>query len=207
LGFTFSHEVVSSSGKTITVPLSPKVAGDTPVTDSNKLEYIELVAKARLISSTRVEVECLREGLYEVIPEQLLRPFNPDELALLLCGVRSIDVDDWEMHTHYSGGYTAESEVVRWFWELVRTFTADEKSLLLLFSTGLSTLPVEGFANLAGLGRARDFNITCGLDNSLLPTASTCFNLLKLPNYTSKKDLRAKLFIALRHGSQGFTYS
>jgi len=41
----------------------------------------------------------------------------------------------------------------------------------------------------------------------MLPTASTCFNLLKIPAYTSKRHLTNKLLTAIRHGSQGFTFS
>ena len=39
-----------------------------------------------------------------------------------------------------------------------------------------------------------------------LPTASTCFNLLKLPNFKSKKVLREKLLYAIRSGA-GFELS
>ncbi len=39
-----------------------------------------------------------------------------------------------------------------------------------------------------------------------LPTASTCFNLLKLPNYQKKATLREKLRYAVRSGT-GFELS
>ena len=43
-------------------------------------------------------------------------------------------------------------------------------------------------------------------ETSRLPTAATCFNLLKLPNFKSKKVLREKLLLAIRSGS-GFELS
>lgn len=39
-----------------------------------------------------------------------------------------------------------------------------------------------------------------------LPSASTCFNLLKLPNFKSRKVLREKLLYAIR-GAAGFELS
>ena len=39
-----------------------------------------------------------------------------------------------------------------------------------------------------------------------LPTSSTCFNLLKLPNYSKKSVLRDKLRYAL-HSHSGFEIS
>jgi ubiquitin-protein ligase E3 B len=39
-----------------------------------------------------------------------------------------------------------------------------------------------------------------------LPTASTCFNLLKLPNYQKKSTLREKLKYAI-HSGTGFELS
>lgn len=35
----------------------------------------------------------------------------------------------------------------------------------------------------------------------LLPSSSTCMNLLKLPNYKNKEKLRAKLLYAIRSNS------
>ena len=39
-----------------------------------------------------------------------------------------------------------------------------------------------------------------------LPTAATCFNVLKLPNYSTQKELEKKLLYAIRSGS-GFNLS
>ena len=46
--------------------------------------------------------------------------FDFQELELLMCGMPNIDVDDWCAHTQYKGEYSADSEVVAWFWEAVR---------------------------------------------------------------------------------------
>jgi E3 ubiquitin-protein ligase HUWE1 len=41
----------------------------------------------------------------------------------------------------------------------------------------------------------------------LLPSAHTCFNQLDLPEYTSEDELREKLLIAIREGSEGFGFA
>jgi hypothetical protein len=44
------------------------------------------------------------------------------------------------------------------------------------------------------------------LDESALPTASTCFNLLKLPPYKTKKTMEQKILLAIEAGT-GFELS
>jgi ubiquitin-protein ligase E3 C len=38
-------------------------------------------------------------------------------------------------------------------------------------------------------------------DDARLPTASTCFNILKLPTYTSKKMMKEKVLVAIKSNS------
>jgi ubiquitin-protein ligase E3 B len=45
-----------------------------------------------------------------------------------------------------------------------------------------------------------------GTDTDRLPTSSTCFNLLKLPNYAKKSTLKDKLKYAIRSNA-GFELS
>lgn len=42
---------------------------------------------------------------------------------------------------------------------------------------------------------------------SQIPSAQTCFNCLYLSHYISEQDLRNKVLIALRYGSEGFEFS
>lgn len=43
-------------------------------------------------------------------------------------------------------------------------------------------------------------------DNEKLPSASTCFNVLKLPTYTNKKTMKEKLLVSITSGT-GFEMS
>ena len=116
-----------------------------------------------------------------------------------------LDPEDWESNTVYNN-YQPEDSVIKWFWEVVRDFTPEERALLLQFSTGSSKVPLGGFAGLQGSGEVMPFTISRAHDNLKLPTASTCFNLLKLPNYVSLEACRAKLKVALKYGAEGFEF-
>ena len=79
------------------------------------------------------------------------------------------------------------------------------REALLEFCTGSAAVPACGFAALRGLnGGLRRFElqrVDSAPDN--LPTAATCFNTLRLPEYQTEEDLRKKLSDALAL-SEGF---
>jgi hypothetical protein len=54
-----------------------------------------------------------------IIPQNLIQDFTPEELEMMICGRGIINIDDWKANTEYSGGYTPESQIVIWFWEIV----------------------------------------------------------------------------------------
>ena len=71
------------------------------------------------------------------------------------------------------------------------------KRKVLLFVTGSDRVPIKGLASLP-------FCIQRSGDNSeRLPTAHSCFNILDLPEYSSKIILAERLSVALRH-TEGF---
>ena len=104
--------------------------------------------------------------------------------------------------TNYSGGYSATHPVIKIFWEVVETFTDDEKRKLLRFVTSCSRAPLLGFKEL--------YPAFCihngGRDPKRLPTSSTCMNLLKLPEFCDQQLMRNKLLYAIE-SSSGFELS
>lgn len=120
---------------------------------------------------------------------------------------RDVDVADMRRHCQYSGGYSASSRTVKMFWEAVERMTPDDRSALLRFVTACSRPPLGGFAYLrppltihkvdcrVGAGVLGLFS---GSDIDRLPSASTCANMLKLPNYRRAATLREKLLMSVR---------
>ncbi|EFJ40292.1 hypothetical protein VOLCADRAFT_99935 [Volvox carteri f. nagariensis] len=157
-------------------------------------------------------------------PSASLRLFNPREFNQLLSGAAAdgpgggggaapLDVADMRRWTRYSGGYSPDSTTVKLFWRVVAELTPNQQSALLRFVTSCSRPPLGGFRYLqppltvhkveceAGL-----FAALGGRDVDRLPSASTCYNMLKLPNYRRASTLKAKLLYSITSGA-GFELS
>ncbi|GAA6013097.1 hypothetical protein JCM11491_005181 [Sporobolomyces phaffii] len=200
LDFTSQYE---SFGTLETLELKPGGAG-IPVTEANKLEYIDLLCEHRLKGRVESQLDALKRGLQEIVPLKELRIFDEKELELLIGGVETIDVEDWEKNTEYRG-YEARDQVVTWFWTIVGGWPAEKRARLLQFATGTSRTPVNGFRDLQGSDGPRKFTIEKALvSNGALPKSHTCFNRIDLPPYDSLEILRDKLAFALEEGSSGF---
>uniref|UniRef100_A0A8C0SHB3 HECT-type E3 ubiquitin transferase n=1 Tax=Canis lupus familiaris TaxID=9615 RepID=A0A8C0SHB3_CANLF len=116
------------------------------------------------------------------------------EAQVLISGAQvPISLEDLKSFTNYSGGYSADHPVIKVFWRVVEGFTDEEKRKLLKFVTSCSRPPLLGFKEL--------YPAFCihngGSDLERLPTASTCMNLLKLPEFYDETLLRSKLLYAI----------
>lgn len=59
-----------------------------------------------------------------------------------MCGLETIDVQDLKANTEYVD-LTAQHPTVKFFWEIVSSFSNDELKLLLLFVTGRNFLVIN----------------------------------------------------------------
>lgn len=180
------------------------------VTNDNMSEYLKANLKYRMLDRTKPQFTELLLGFFDVIPEPSLTVFDPNELELMLCGLPTIDMDDWQSNTIYSGPYESKGcahQCVIWFWEIVQDdFDQEMKARLLQFVTGTSGVPARGFSVLQGSdGNIKKFAIH-GVDRNqyTFPRAHTCFNRLDLPDYSSKKEMLEKLKIAVTTSAVGF---
>uniref|UniRef100_A0A452SL24 Ubiquitin-protein ligase E3C n=2 Tax=Ursus americanus TaxID=9643 RepID=A0A452SL24_URSAM len=167
---------------------------DIPVTSANRIAYIHLVADYRLNRQIRQHCLAFRQGLANVLDLEWLRMFDQQEIQVLISGAQvPISLEDLKSFTNYSGGYSADHPVIKVFWRVVEGFTDEEKRKLLKFVTSCSRPPLLGFKEL--------YPAFCihngGSDLERLPTASTCMNLLKLPEFYDETLLRSKLLYAI----------
>ncbi|XP_060023772.1 E3 ubiquitin-protein ligase HACE1 isoform X3 [Lagenorhynchus albirostris] len=204
LELTFSVET-DVFGAMEEVPLKPG-GGSILVTQNNKAEYVQLVTELRMTRAIQPQINAFLQGFHMFIPPSLIQLFDEYELELLLSGMPEIDVSDWVKNTEYTSGYEREDPVIQWFWEVVEDITPEERVLLLQFVTGSSRVPHGGFANIMGGSGLQNFTIAAvPYTPNLLPTSSTCINMLKLPEYPSKEILKDRLLVALHCGSYGYT--
>uniref|UniRef100_A0A8C7IJX0 Ubiquitin-protein ligase E3C n=1 Tax=Oncorhynchus kisutch TaxID=8019 RepID=A0A8C7IJX0_ONCKI len=201
LGLNFTI-VNNDLGEAQVVELKPG-GKDIPVSTANRIAYIHLVADYRLNKQIRPHCLAFRQGLANVVNLEWLRMFDQQEIQVLISGAHvPICLDDLKTFTNYSGGYTATHPVITIFWEVVESFTDEEKRKLLKFVTSCSRPPLLGFKEL--------YPAFCihngGNDLERLPTASTCMNLLKLPEFCDQHLMRNKLLYAIE-SSAGFELS
>nr|CAD2191708.1 unnamed protein product [Meloidogyne enterolobii] len=226
LTFSFQEKFL---GKIYTHELLPG-GRELKVNNENKISYLHLYSHYRVIKQVKNQTIYFVNGFRSIIKEKWLTLFNTHELQFLISGQLSdIDLDDLKKHVQYYGGFHSNHRLIRWFWSIVQNdFSCEERHLFLKFVTSCSRPPLLGFAYLEPPFSIRCVETSDDLDhgdtlgsvirgflainkrkqptNERLPTASTCFNLLKLPNYTRKQILLEKLRYAI-HAETGFELS
>ncbi|GMT14871.1 hypothetical protein PFISCL1PPCAC_6168 [Pristionchus fissidentatus] len=198
--------IVDELGRTMRVDLIPN--GSTIRVDgSNRNEYIQKFVNFFLHDRLSPMLECLRNGVSDVVDSRWLAIFSSRELALLVCGEEGdIDVEDLVRHAHvHVPRGMQQDEVDRYmgmFWSILDSFSSSDRRSFVKFVTGCPRPPLGGFALLVPkmgiqvVPKAED----------RLPTAATCMNLLKLPLYPDGKILEEKLRYAINAGA-GFELS
>uniref|UniRef100_A0A8C1TF90 E3 ubiquitin-protein ligase HACE1 n=1 Tax=Cyprinus carpio TaxID=7962 RepID=A0A8C1TF90_CYPCA len=203
LELTFSVET-DVFGTMEEVPLKP---GGTAiqVTQDNKAEYVQLVTELRMTRAIQPQINAFLQGFHTFIPPSLIQLFDEYELVsrFLLSSLHetpaSISLYSYAVIRDFCVYF------LQWFWEVVENLTQEERVLLLQFVTGSSRVPHGGFAFLMGGSGLQKFTIAAvPYTSNLLPTSSTCINMLKLPEYPSKDVLRDRLLVALHCGSYGY---
>ncbi len=122
---------------------------------------------------------------------------SPADLASLVRGSETLDMKALQAATKYEGPYTATHPTIKAFWSIVHGFSEEEKKKFLAFVSGSDRAPLKGLGDLALIVQR------AGPDTDRLPTASTCFFTLLLPQYKTKDKMSAKLKAAIAE-SEGF---
>ena len=193
--FTFSTTRNNIDGTKIDVNL--KDNGSNIVgNENNKYEYMGL--RFKFLVDTP-QIQRFVKGFRAIIALKFnIDIFKPEELSSLIRGPKEIDIEDWMRNTEYRTGYDANSRQVQWFWNMVESFTQEERSKLLRWATGKTQPPLQGFAFLQGSNGIDKFTINWirGRDNAY-PVSHTCFNRIDIPSYSSEARLREQFAVAL----------
>lgn len=202
------------------------------MTNANKLDYLRLLIAHHTVNRFGPQAALIRAGLLTVIPALVLGLFSAGDLATLVTGLVDISVEEWRgnsvmpglgqgqgqgLHSNFwddqdnsaggsasAGAPESEPIQIRWFWALCADLTPEQRGLLLRFCTGCSRLGPGGFQSLEP---KFSISLVPYVPSRCLPTAATCFNLLKLPLYPDEKTLRKNVVTATLYGSEGFAFS
>lgn len=138
------------------------------------------------------------EGLSNVLPVEVLTLLDGQELRGIICGNADVDVDLLRSVVEYEG-YVETDDVIQYFWSTLREFTNAERKLFLQFVWARNRLPLKKSDFEAPFKIQRDsVNVKDNADKAL-PSASTCFFSLALPEYTSQNVLKKKLLFAINN--------
>jgi len=200
LGLTFAVDK-RVYGEVRSVELVPG-GSSMAVTAENKMRFVYLLSDYYLRAQMARQAQAFQRGMWSMVPPQWLRMFAADELRLLLSGSPRVNLADLQAHTHYASGYSAQHEVIQWFWQVLGELTPEQVGLFLRFCTSCSRAPLLGFGSLVPGFCIQRVNADEGEQN--LPTAATCMNLLRMPRFSSKQKLKDKLLYAITNASTGF---
>ncbi|USP81705.1 uncharacterized protein yc1106_08979 [Curvularia clavata] len=202
--YVFSYEVF---GKRIDHNLKHPFLDEEPnetlneetdmVTNANREQYVREYVRALTHDSIAPQLESFLKGFLTCINAKSLQLFTPTTLRALVEGTQHISIADLKRCAKYEEGYTATHPTIQAFWAIVEQYTQEDCRHLLEFVTASDRVPVTGYESitfhLAKIGGAPH----------ALPSSSTCFGKLYLPDYQDREVMERKMQLAVR-SSKGF---
>ena len=167
------------------------------LTLENKNEYINLYLDWLFNDSVKIPFSYFKKGFDKIVPGELIKDFEPDELELMICGSQILDFKLLEKNTKYDGGYNKDDQTIKYFWSVIHEMNIEQQKKFLAFATGSDRAPVNG------LGSMEFYISKHGEDSEKLPCSHTCFNHLLLPAYKTREKLKDRLLLAINN-CEGF---
>jgi len=187
----------SEFGKVVQVPLIDD-GENTLINRVNRRDYIDRYIAWFFVESVDKKFEAFKEGFNLLCSGNLLSLCRPEEIQSMILGEEEIDIDRLRGITTYKK-CDADTQVVKWFWEIVGQYNEEMKKKLMIFVTGSDRICPTGIEDMK-------FTITFyenEIGKEYLPQTHTCFNEILLFNYVSKESLDDKLRKAMYY-SEGF---
>ena len=163
--------------------------------------YLKDLTHKLIVVNSEDQIKFIQEGLYEIIPKNLLRKFlHHEEFAQLIEGDREISISSWKQHTKYRGG-DEDTPQVNWFWDYVAQLDRKARQKVLQWSTGWRSIGKSGFGH-------RKFTIeltsvSTEAEDERLPSVATCGFHMWLPKYSCQAQLERKFERAISETAFG----
>ncbi|EDW13533.2 E3 ubiquitin-protein ligase Ufd4 [Drosophila mojavensis] len=196
LGLTFTYLPSSSVYGYAYAELIPN--GYLTEVNINNLEaYWELLVNFMLHDGIAKQMQAFYDGFCEVFPLNKLAAFNPSEARMMICGEQcpQWSREDLMAYTEPKLGYSKDSPGFLRFVNVLLSLSGAERKAFLQFTTGCSSLPPGGLANLhPRLTVVRKVDAGQGS----YPSVNTCVHYLKLPDYPSEEIMKDRLLTATK---------
>jgi hypothetical protein len=159
-------------------------------------QHIDEDGRSALLCWQQRMLNSFVEGLSNVLPVEVLAILSAEELRDIVCGNPDFDVDLLRRVVEYEG-YEETDSVIQYFWDTLREFTNEERRRFLQFVWARNRLPMKESDFDAPFKIQKDSANDNG--DQALPSASTCFFSLALPEYSSQEQLKEKLLFAINN--------
>ena len=179
--------------------------------ESNLDEYLMLVSDALFGSGTKPLANYFKQGFEKVFPIKYLKCFNSLELEEIICGSNQ---EQWssellENNILTNHGYNKSSKTLSFLIKFLLSLDSIERKAFILFVTGCPRLPIGGIKNLNPKLTIvkKQPDVLNENPDKYLPTVMTCYNYLKLPDYSSFEVFNKNMRVAMFEGSNSFNLS
>jgi len=218
LALTFTYLPSSSIYGYTQAELLPN-GSSVNVTIDNLEAYCELLMNFILQDGIAQQMKAFSEGFNEVFPLKKLAAFTPSEARMMICGEQfpHWSREDIISYTEPKLGYNKDRYVYQAidfnfaisktkpslffspgfqrFVNVLLSMSGDERKAFLQFTTGCSSLPPGGLANLhPRLTVVRKVDAGVGS----YPSVNTCVHYLKLPDYPTEEIMKERLLTATK---------
>ncbi|KAF2760350.1 hypothetical protein EJ05DRAFT_536470 [Pseudovirgaria hyperparasitica] len=178
--------------------VDPRSTDEAPlVTNDTRAQFVNDYIFWLVYQSVAPQLHAFRQGFLRCLDPTILSLFDPVGLRKVIEGYQYIDMNELKCVAKYEDGYAADHPTIAQFWNIVLEYDDVQKAKLLEFVTASDRVPV------GGVGSMMFAIVRNGGDSEMLPTSSTCFGKLLLPEYAGQEKMRQKLELALSY-SKGF---
>lgn len=179
--------------------LSEDTTEVTAVTNENRAAYVWEYLHHLTYLSVLPQLQAFKKGFMACLNPRSLQFFTADSLRSLVEGEHMINIAGLRNCTRYEDGYSDTHPAILNFWRIVEQYSQEDCRHLLEFVTASDRVPVTGYEGIT-------FHIKRMPDGEMLPTSSTCFGKLNLPDYEDEEKMKRKLLLAIRN-SKGFGFA
>ena len=169
------------------------------VTFDNLPEFINLYKKF-LLTEYDYQISLIRAGIFDILNKTCKKNISylitAQDLEEFITGFPKLDIQLLRENTIYES-YEANSRIILDFWKALESFSEEEKSLYLKFVSGRARMPdIRGINFLHKIQKSNQRN-----PDNYMPTSTTCYFTLSLPQYSTYEILRDKLRYAIHNCS------
>ena len=210
--FKFVWNLKDENGNIKEIELIPG-GSNISLSNENKNLFIEKIIYVETLMRYEEQIKRLRKGFLSLLGQEI-NIFKPEEFEFLICGQRTIDLEDWKKNTIYKGHYNENNQTIKFFWQVLSELNQNDLFIFYFFCTSSTHVPLDGFNSLKGVNnKIQKFTIEpklslildeSGENTFKLIEAKTCFNRIFLPEYGTIEEMRKAIDIIIGNDTQFF---